>query len=220
MPTISVILPVYNVGPYIGACIESLKQQSFRDLEFIFVDDCSTDNSVDVIEDFARTDPRVRIIRNTENLGPGPTRNRGIEAAKGAYLSFIDPDDWISPDFYERLYAKAISGDYDIIKGTRIRVDLKSGDSYTEKMNGEIRKGLGRGKPFFVLFTWQHTTAIYRKNLFEDKQVRYGKSRNSQDVTFAKKPGILFLMMTRFIIMLKGPVPKRNPSQNGAAWMN
>ena len=107
MTVISVILPVYNVEPYIGACIESLKRQSFRDLEFIFVDDCSTDNSVAVIEDFARTDPRVRIIRNTENLGSGPTRNRGIEAAKGEYLSFIDPDDWIAPDFYERLYAKA-----------------------------------------------------------------------------------------------------------------
>lgn len=184
MSAISVILPVYNVEPYIGACIESLKQQSFRDLEFIFVDDCSTDNSVAVIEDFARTDPRVRIIRNTENFGPGPTRNRGIEAAKGAYLSFIDPDDRISPDFYERLYAKAISGDYDIIKGTRIRVDLKSGDSYTEKMNGGIRKGLGRGIPFFVFFTWQHQTAIYKKSLFEDNSVRYGRSRNAEDVTF------------------------------------
>ena len=184
MPVISVILPVYNVEPYIGACIESLKQQSFRDLEFIFVDDCSTDNSVDVIEDFARTDPRVRIIRNTENLGPGPTRNRGIEAAKGAYLSFIDPDDRIAPDFYERLYAKAVSGNYDIAKGIRRKVDLESGDSYIENLNPEIRKDIKRGIPFFVLFSWQHQTAIYKKNLFEDKKVRYGNSRNAQDVTF------------------------------------
>ena len=184
MTVISVILPVYNVEPYIGACIESLKRQSFRDLEFIFVDDCSTDNSVAVIEDFARTDPRVRIIRNTENLGSGPTRNRGIEAAKGEYLSFIDPDDWIAPDFYERLYAKAVSGNYDIAKGIRRKVDLESGASYIEKLNPAIRKNLKQGIPFFVLFSWQHQTAIYKKNLFEDKKVRYGNSRNGQDVTF------------------------------------
>ena len=184
MTVISVILPVYNVEPYIGACIESLKRQSFRDLEFIFVDDCSTDNSVAVIEDFARTDPRVRIIRNTENLGSGPTRNRGIDAAKGEYLSFIDPDDWIAPDFYERLYAKAVSGNYDIAKGIRRKVDLESGASYIEKLNPAIRKNLKQGIPFFVLFSWQHQTAIYKKNLFEDKKVRYGNSRNGQDVTF------------------------------------
>ena len=184
MTAISVIIPVYNVGPYIGPCIESLKKQSFRDLEFIFVDDCSTDNSAVIIEDFARTDPRVRIIRNTENLGSGPSRNRGIEAAKGAYLSFIDPDDYIAPDFYERLYAKAILGNYDIAKGIRIKVDSESGDSFIQEMNDNIRKGLKRRIPLFVLFSWQHQTAIYKKNLFEDNSVRYGRSRNGQDVTF------------------------------------
>ena len=103
---ISVILPVYNVEPWIGDCIESLKKQRQDGLEFIFVDDCSTDNSIGVVEDWAAKDNRVRIIHNKENIGQGPSRNRGIEIARGEYLSFIDPDDWVCDVFYEKLSIK------------------------------------------------------------------------------------------------------------------
>lgn len=99
MTAISVIIPVYNVAPYIAGCIGALKNQCFRDLEFIFVDDCSTDESMAAAEEFARTDPRVRILRNRENIGPGLSRNRGIETADGDYLSFMDPDDSLARIF-------------------------------------------------------------------------------------------------------------------------
>ena len=183
-PRISVILPVWNPGPEIDRCIASLRGQTFQDIEMIFVDDRGTDDAMERIQAAAAEDPRIRILENPENMGPGPSRNRGIEAAKGAYLSFIDPDDYIAPDFYERLYAKVISGDYDIAKGIRIKVDLKSGDSSIQELNENIQKGLNRGIPLFTLFSWQHQTAIYKKELFDDKKVRYGTSRNGQDVTF------------------------------------
>ena len=184
MTAISVILPVYNVAPYISACIDSLKQQRFQDLEFIFVDDCSMDDSMAFVEKFAETDPRVRILRNGENLGPGPSRNRGIEAAAGDYLSFVDPDDAIAPDFYELLYGKAVSGNFDIVKGSRVKVDSLSGKIQQEKINERIRYGLKHGDPLFYLFTYQHQTAIYKKALFADKTIIYGSSRNVQDTTF------------------------------------
>ena len=98
-PKVSVILPVYNVAPYLGRCIESLQAQTLADLEFIFVDDCSTDGSMESVEAWAEKDSRVRILRNEKNIGPGPSRNRGIEEARGEHLSFVDPDDYIAPDF-------------------------------------------------------------------------------------------------------------------------
>lgn len=79
---VSAILPVYNVEQYIGRCIESLKAQTLAGLEFIFVDDCSTDGSMEKVEAWAAEDERVRILRNGENLGAGPSANRGIEWAR------------------------------------------------------------------------------------------------------------------------------------------
>lgn len=113
---VSVILPVYNVEKFIGRCIESLKVQTLNDLEFIFVDDCGKDSSMKHVEEFAASDSRVRIIRNDKNMGAGASRNAGIEAAQGRYLSFIDPDDYISSDFFVRLYSKAIITDSEVAK--------------------------------------------------------------------------------------------------------
>ena len=106
---ISVIIPVYNAAPYIGDCIKSFKAQTFTDLEFIFVDDNSSDNSLEIIEAYAKEDPRVLILRSHERRYAGFSRNRGIETANGEYLSFIDPDDWISGDFYRLRYQAAKS---------------------------------------------------------------------------------------------------------------
>ena len=85
--TVSVILPVYNVEPWIGDCIESLKKQKLLGLEFIFVDDCGTDNSMRAVEAWAAEDARVHIIRNPQNLGAGPSRNAGIETVRGILLN-------------------------------------------------------------------------------------------------------------------------------------
>ena len=185
MTSISVILPVYNVGPYIGDCIESLKRQTLQDLEFIFVDDCSADNSIALAEDFARTDPRVRILRNPKNMGAGPSRNRGIEAAKGDYLSFVDPDDRIAPDFLELLYEAAVSSGADIAKGICVYMD-EDGKTVDRpfRLIDRIRRGLDKGKPLYMVFTYEHWSAIYHKSLFENPDVRYGVTRHDQDTLF------------------------------------
>ena len=186
-PKVSVILPVYNVGPYIDRCIESLRAQTIRDLEFIFVDDCSTDNSVEAVEAWAGQDERVRIIHNEKNLGSGPSRNRGIEAACGDYLSFIDPDDYVPPDFYELLYAAAAAdGGHDIAKGRCCFVDEASGEvgPADNTQNDRVRKGLLVRKPLYRLLTYEHWTCLWKRTLFENPRVRYGQSATSQDTTF------------------------------------
>lgn len=190
---ISVILPVYNVETWVGECIESLKKQRQDGLEFIFVDDCSTDNSMRAVENWAAEDERVRILRNKENSGAGPSRNAGIEAARGEYLSFIDPDDWISSDFYERLYSKAEECNCDIIKGVRARIAdcrnikaINPGEADSH-LNIRIIKRKKSNNPLYNTFIYEHQTAIFKRTLFNDDDTLYGLTRNAQDVTFLLK---------------------------------
>ncbi len=191
--TISVILPVYNVEHWIGECIESLKKQKLPRLEFIFVDDCGTDNSMQIVEAWADTDDRVHIIRNERNLGAGASRNVGIEAAQGEYLSFVDPDDWLSEDFYQKLYDKAIRTGKDIIKGHRLpvekqpeQVDRKS-TALSKETNKRIRLRFIKKAPLYTCFINEHQSAIYKSTLFHDNKVRYGSTDYSEDVTFLLK---------------------------------
>ena len=106
LPKISVIIPVYNAGDGIKKCLDSLEKQTLKEVEFIFIDDCGTDQSMEIIEKAAAVDKRIRIIRNPYNIGAGNSRNVGIENATGEYLSFVDPDDYIEYNFLQLLYKK------------------------------------------------------------------------------------------------------------------
>lgn len=97
---ISVIVPVYNVENYLEKCLLSIVNQTYKNLEIICIDDGSPDNSIDILNKFAKKDNRVKVIRQ-KNKGLGATRNVGIRLAKGNYISFIDSDDWIENDMYE-----------------------------------------------------------------------------------------------------------------------
>lgn len=99
---ISVVIPMYNAEKYVEKCLNSLLEQTYKDLEIIIVNDGSKDNSQTICERFAEQDKRITLI-NTENRGAGSARNTGIEVAKGEYISFIDSDDYVCPDYYERL---------------------------------------------------------------------------------------------------------------------
>ena len=103
MPKISVIIPVYNVEKYITQCLESLVNQTMNDLEFVCVNDGSTDNSLNILKNYAEKDSRFVIINQT-NQGAGVARNTAIKAAKGEYLVCLDPDDWFELNAMEVLY--------------------------------------------------------------------------------------------------------------------
>lgn len=103
-PVISVIVPVYNVEPYIGRCLDSIAAQTYTDIEVILVDDASTDKSAEICQAYGSADQRVRVIRLPENRGPSAARNEGVRRAKGEFVSFVDADDYIEPEYLERLY--------------------------------------------------------------------------------------------------------------------
>ena len=106
MPKISVIIPVYNVEKYLPKCLDSLINQTLSDIEIICINDCSTDNSLEILEEYASKDERIKIIDLKENQGAAAARNKGLEIAKGEYLGFVDPDDYVDLNFYEELYKK------------------------------------------------------------------------------------------------------------------
>lgn len=114
-PLISVILPVYNVAPYLAKCLESICTQSYPHLEIICIDDASTDGSAHILQTFAQKDPRIQIHTHQQNQSCGTTRNSGIQKATGIYTTFVDPDDYITPQTYEILVAIAETYHTDIV---------------------------------------------------------------------------------------------------------
>ena len=110
---ISVIIPVFNVEPFLTPCLESVKAQTFKDFEAILVDDGSTDSSGMICDEFARSDHRFRVVHQS-NQGVSAARNRGLDLAKGEYVYFVDADDEIRPEALEHLYHAITQGEYDI----------------------------------------------------------------------------------------------------------
>ncbi len=110
---ISVIIPAYNVAPWLPRCIESIQAQTYSHLEILLIDDGSTDGSGNIIDEYAQKDARIVAVHQ-ENAGLVAAREKGISLATGTYVSFVDGDDMIEPDFLERLLANALKYNADI----------------------------------------------------------------------------------------------------------
>lgn len=114
MPKISIVVPVYNVQKYIGQCLESLVNQTFKDIEIIIVDDGSPDESYKIYEEYANKDSRIKIIKKV-NAGVSEARNTGIENAAGDFIIFVDSDDWMELNGCEVLYNEYLKSKADLV---------------------------------------------------------------------------------------------------------
>lgn len=123
---ISAIIPVYNSEKFLEECIESLRNQTLKEIELIFINDGSIDRSLEILNKYERIDNRIKVI-NQENSGPSVARNRGIEVATGEYISFIDSDDWIDKEMYKMMYKVASDNNSD-----SVICDMKMIDSENE----------------------------------------------------------------------------------------
>lgn len=110
---ISIIVPVYNVEKYLSKCIESIINQTYKNLEIILVDDGSPDNCGKICDEYARKDKRIKVLHK-ENGGQGSARNLGLDNSTGEYIAFVDSDDWIELDMYERMYKEIKNSNSDI----------------------------------------------------------------------------------------------------------
>lgn len=119
---ISVIVPVYNIKEYLGRCVDSILAQTWKNLEILLVDDGSTDGTEQLVDELSGRDARIRVFHK-ENGGSSSARNLGIREAKGKYLGFVDSDDFIEPDMYEKLYRAIQETGMPIAQGGRREID-------------------------------------------------------------------------------------------------
>lgn len=115
IPQISVIVPCYNSQKYIQKCINSILSQSFNNFELILVNDCSKDNTLEIIQKYAKKDNRIKIINHLNNQGSHNARLSGINIAKGEYIAFIDSDDYVAKDYLSNLYINTENKKIDLI---------------------------------------------------------------------------------------------------------
>ena len=119
LPKVSIIIPIFGVEQYIERCARSLFEQTIDELEYLFIDDCTPDKSIDILkkilEDYPNRQRQVRIIKMLSNCGQAKVRKRGIELATGEYIIHCDGDDWIEPEMYELMYKIAKKKDLDIV---------------------------------------------------------------------------------------------------------
>lgn len=129
MTKISLVVPVYNTEKYLRKCLDSLLNQTFHDIEIICINDGSTDNSAKILEEY----PHIKVITQ-ENRGLSEARNTGIKAASGDYIGFVDSDDWVDLDFFEKLYNSITKYDADIACATIKRRKNKYRVKYEEEV--------------------------------------------------------------------------------------
>lgn len=116
MPKVSIIIPAYNAEKTLASCLGNLVHQTLSDIEIILVNDCSTDNTLSIMLDCeAQFSEKVIVVNSDKNRGAGGARNIGLCYATGEYIGFVDSDDIVVPEMYEKLYNKAIEGDYDMV---------------------------------------------------------------------------------------------------------
>ena len=166
MLKVSIIIPVYNTEKYLRKCLDSVCNQTLQDIEIICVNDCSTDDSLEILKEYASNDNRIKIINFTENKGAAVARNTAIEQAKGEYIGFVDSDDYVDLDFYEKLYSKAKETNADISKGCLWQT------KYANQTLKEIND-FSKIKNNKFVFYYYFTTAIYKSIVIKEKNIRF-----------------------------------------------
>lgn len=180
---ISVIIPVRNAAGYVGTCIKTLQKQTKQELEFIFVDDASTDSTCRIIQKAALRDPRIILLQESQQGGPGVARNRGIEVARGKYIGFVDADDALAPVFFEALYRKAETSQAWVVKGSCIK-KTSYGQEKVSGLNDRIRQGLEMGESLLTLFNYEHWTGLYQREFINRVGARNGECAQGEDNIF------------------------------------
>lgn len=184
---ISIIVPVYKVEKYLNRCIDSILNQSYKNIEVILVDDGSPDNCGKICDEYLLKDNRIRVIHK-ENGGLSSARNAGLDIATGDYIGFVDSDDWIEPKMYETLIENVIKYNAQISVGGVVDL-LEEGNKYTSiksTFDGNIKiECLNKEDAMkkFFLGSWSAWDKIYKREVHE--KIRFPEGEINEDEAIA-----------------------------------
>ena len=191
-PLVSIILPTYNVYPYLTQCLDSILAQTYKNIEVIIVIDGATDGSHELAKSYCKKDKRFSVYWQ-ENAGSGPARNNGLSHAKGKFVAFIDPDDWVKEDYIERLVSAQREGDYDLVLTTSedyyfsknkalkyMRTENTKDDSVmdSEKVRSQYAYLLEHS------MVCAPTKTLYKIDIIRKYRIAFPDMRRSQDIVF------------------------------------
>lgn len=183
-PRISVIVPVYKVENYLSQCVESIRNQTFNDIEIVLVDDGSPDNCGVLCDEFAENDKRIKVVHK-ENGGLSSARNAGLKVASGEYIGFVDSDDYIAPDMFEKLYKACMANgvflsacNYLYVFGENVQMEEESGKTCVLSSEDFFRKILtedGR----IEMVAWNK---LYHRSVFEKMDEPFPEGKLFEDL--------------------------------------
>ena len=185
LPKVSIIIPIYNVEPYIEECLQSVMRQTYRGMiECILIDDCGTDNSMKVTEQLIEVyngPIEFKVLHHEHNRGLSAARNTGIDAACGDYVYFLDSDDWISDDCIKKLTQPIDFEQYDFVIG-HVLSDGK--DSFVSCPEGEYRKNKleSKGRSGIPVAVWNK---LFKKSFLVDNQLFFEVGKVYEDSIFS-----------------------------------
>ena len=211
---VSVILPVYKTEPYLRQCLDSIIQQTLREIEIICINDSSPDNSLSILEEYAAKDHRIKVITQP-NGGAGSARNNGMRHARGKYLSILDSDDFFEPTMLEEAYTKAenLSADFVIYRSDQYFTETNE----FKPIRWSLRiKQLPPYEPFshrqftmnvFRVFQGWAWDKLYLRSFIEEHKLQFQEQRTSNDMYFgfsatalAKKIGVIDKILVHYRI--------------------
>lgn len=184
---VSTIIPVYNVEKYLKQCLDSVLKQSLQDIEVICIDDCSTDNSYEILKEYEANDSRVKVIKNEVNRSAGACRNTGIKMATGKYIHFLDSDDWLEEDAYRKLYECITESDSDICVFLCNKFDNVTEEVlkpvYFPYMTGTVMKFEDNYKHFLntAVVPWNK---LFKADFIKEKNILFDEITCANDRTF------------------------------------
>ncbi|MFR9627598.1 MAG: glycosyltransferase [Rikenellaceae bacterium] len=177
-PYVSIIVPVHNAGIYLEKCLDTLVNQTLKNIEIICVLDCPTDGSDNYVKAIAKTDSRIIVIENEISLGVSESRNRGLKVAKGEFVGFSDHDDYRELSMYKELYGVATREDSDIVLSNTLEVCLENGNIVKRVYNDVSCEGIIKS----IILPMQHSSninkmadciwaSIFRKQVIIDNNI-------------------------------------------------
>ena len=192
-PLLSVVMPVHNPHEFLSPCLDSVIHQTFKNFEFIAIDDASTDDSYSILKNYESHDNRLQVFKNEQSIGAARTRNRGLQLARGKYIIFLDADDFFELDFFEHMISEIETYDADIAicsiltRDERTKSEILSAGAFSEILrvakqpfSPDVFNNINISDMPYAPFN-----KLVRREMLIEKKIQFQNLTNSNDVYFA-----------------------------------